>query len=96
MRERLTLRSRLLRSTTAACWSTPTARLEATTWTLANTTAAARSTTTRETSAKLFRARAALLNLELDAVHGVRVGGDGSLVGSWSLEIDESAVLHGY
>lgn len=94
MRVRLTSRSRLLGSTTTPSWSTPTAGLEATTRALTNTAAAARSTTAREASAELFGTRAALLNLELDAVHGVRVGGNGSLVGSGSLEINECAVLH--
>lgn len=93
MHVRCSSRSCLLGSTTTPSWSTSTAWLEATTRTLSNTTTAARSSATREASAELFGTWAALFDLELDAVDGVRVGGHGGLVGGGSLEIDEGAVL---
>lgn len=77
------------RSTTAATAGNETA---------ARTTRAAatalRTTTTREVTLELaLRALAALLNLELDTVYGVGVGGQGSLVSGSGLEVNESSVL---
>jgi hypothetical protein len=59
----------------------------------ADTTAATRSTAAREASAELLGTWAALFDLELDAVHSVRVGCNGSLVLGGRLEVDKSAVL---
>ena len=42
----------------------------------------------------LGRACAALLHLDLNAVHGMGVGVDGSLESSCCLEVDESTVLN--
>jgi hypothetical protein len=99
MRRRGTSRSCLLGSTTssAASSATSAAWLEASTGAALSThaTTTTRSTATSESSAaaELLRTRAALFNLEFDAVDVVWVGSDGGLVGSGGLEIDESAVL---
>jgi hypothetical protein len=96
MRRPCTSRSRLLGSTsTASGRSTSTACLEVSAGALsAHTATTTRSTATREASAsELFRAWAALFNLELNTVNSVRVGSDSGLVRSGCLEVDESAVL---
>jgi hypothetical protein len=51
------------------------------------------STTTTREGGELLRACTALLNLELETVDGVRVGGNSGLVTGGSLEVDESTVL---
>ena len=69
----------------AAAWLEPTTRRTA------NAT-----TTTISTAAwveRLLRARAALLDLDLDAVDRVRIGVDGILVAGGGLKINESAIL---
>jgi hypothetical protein len=53
----------------------------------------ARSAAASETSTELFRALAALFDLELNAIDRVWVGGDGGLIRGRSLKVDKSAVL---
>jgi hypothetical protein len=60
----------------------------------ADATSATRSTTASETSTvELSRVLTTLLDLKLDTVDCVGVGGDSGLVASGGLEIDESAIL---
>jgi hypothetical protein len=87
MRRRGTSRSCLLGNTTSSAASSATSAA----WLEASTGAAL--STHATTAAELLRTRAALFNLEFDAVDVVWVGSDGGLVGSGGLEIDESAVL---
>ena len=89
-------RSSLLGRTAAAATgsATATTRLETTTRSLStHTSTAARSTAATSEGRELLGARAALLDLELNSVDGVRVGGDSGLVGGRSLEVDKGAVL---